>query len=535
MTQHAIATGTTISLPLSIKDLCLGECNICGESAARFRPYGGRERALCPRCHSLERNRMFRWAYDIFIQRDYSIGGKDVLACGPLNPEREYLFRDCKSVVTFDPRLDPQYDLQMDISAMSQVADASFDVVLALGVLQHVRDDHTAMAEVHRVLRPGGRFFVHALARPNVTTREQSPAPTDQPGSECFRTYGEEDLIKLLSGHFVVKTYQGVDPIRGFWEPIFCGIKMSTQTIASTSSDVVSPTTSPTQVSAAPAASLQVTPASATTRFDEALLSQLHAEYRERPIVPAPRQLTADASRQRAVEAAARLDRILSLRDQRILEIGCGDGSLAMELASSYGAEVVGIDEVTHKTWEGLSHERLELRTYDISNDTRSWDDSSFTRIISRGAFEHIRHPFAALKQSQRLLHPMGKMYIFALLHPSAMGSHLYREISFPWPHLLFSPDTIASWLGHPIGYAFWLNKLSYAHYQNYLRQLGFNLTYEKLTKRPIDEAFYQRFEHRLGLHPRFDLETDFFEIVAELDSKQPKAPLADPLYARMR
>jgi len=38
--------------------------------------------------------------------------------------------------------------------------DASFDVVMASEVLEHIPDDHLAMAEIARVVRPGGRIAV---------------------------------------------------------------------------------------------------------------------------------------------------------------------------------------------------------------------------------------------------------------------------------------------------------------------------------------------------------------------------------------
>ena len=67
---------------------------------------------------------------------------------------------------------------QPDLLAVSafQVADAvvlpfedeTFDVVLFLHILYHVDDPRKALAEAHRVLRPGGRAFVSTNATDNM-------------------------------------------------------------------------------------------------------------------------------------------------------------------------------------------------------------------------------------------------------------------------------------------------------------------------------------------------------------------------------
>jgi ubiquinone/menaquinone biosynthesis C-methylase UbiE len=54
-----------------------------------------------------------------------------------------------------------------DASALP-IADASFDIVLLLHVLHHVKDRRTAFEEARRVLRPGGRLFVSTNTRDNM-------------------------------------------------------------------------------------------------------------------------------------------------------------------------------------------------------------------------------------------------------------------------------------------------------------------------------------------------------------------------------
>ncbi|HAK95363.1 MAG TPA: hypothetical protein DCM87_10255 [Planctomycetes bacterium] len=269
-----------------------------------------------------------------------------------------------------------------------------------------------------------------------------------------------------------------------------------------------------------------------TPKLDTQLVEALNREYRLTPTVPAPAGLGREDRGARAAHVAARLDRLVGLRGRTILEIGCGAGDLAFELAGNYGAYVTGIDIGEREDWKTLRHPNLTLSAHDVTAGECALPENGFDRIISRAVWEHIRHPFAALVQCRRLLCPAGKKYLYANLYRSAIASHLYRTLFFPWPHLLFSHDVLASWLDvERIGGAYWVNKLTYAQYLCYFRKLGFYITHERLETRAIDRAFYDRFEDRLGLYPRFDLELDFFEVVLEFDRTNPKAPIPDPMY----
>ena len=49
-------------------------------------------------------------------------------------------------------------------------ARGAFDAVLNCGVLEHVDDERAALAELHRVLRPGGRLFTYHLPNRHAYT-----------------------------------------------------------------------------------------------------------------------------------------------------------------------------------------------------------------------------------------------------------------------------------------------------------------------------------------------------------------------------
>ncbi len=70
-------------------------------------------------------------------------------------------------------------------------SNATFDLVLACDVLEHLRDDSTALREVQRVLRPGGALVVTVPADPRLWS------PHDL-ALQHFRRYTTEGLTKLL-------------------------------------------------------------------------------------------------------------------------------------------------------------------------------------------------------------------------------------------------------------------------------------------------------------------------------------------------
>jgi SAM-dependent methyltransferase len=74
-----------------------------------------------------------------------------------------------------------------DISAMPQVPAARYDTVVCHQVLEHVRQPSRAVAEFHRVLKPGGTIV---LSVPHISRRHELPR-------DYFR-FTQEGLIALL-------------------------------------------------------------------------------------------------------------------------------------------------------------------------------------------------------------------------------------------------------------------------------------------------------------------------------------------------
>lgn len=252
-------------------------------------------------------------------------------------------------------------------------------------------------------------------------------------------------------------------------------------------------------------------------RFDLALFLELNEEYRTKPVVPAPPKYDADSLRQRGRQRVEGLNAIHPLPGARILEIGCGHAEVVSNVARSYpDAEVIGIDVQPRKTWSTLDLANARVEHLDITRQDFS-HLGTFDFIYSFTVWEHIVHPYSALQAAKKLLAPGGRMYLTINLYRGTQASHLYRDVFFPWPHLLFEDDVFAAFYraqGKSAQQPAWVNKLTGEQYECYFRELG--LEPEKLWYRttPIDEKFYRRFEDVLSRYPRRDLAREYLNVV---------------------
>jgi SAM-dependent methyltransferase len=85
---------------------------------------------------------------------------------------------------------DPAATERWDVTAIPH-PDASFDAILCSHVLEHVRDDGLAMAELHRVMRPGGWAVIQSpVDWSRATTYEEE---VEDPAA----VYGQADHVRF--------------------------------------------------------------------------------------------------------------------------------------------------------------------------------------------------------------------------------------------------------------------------------------------------------------------------------------------------
>lgn len=137
------------------------------------------------------------------------------------------------------------------------------------------------------------------------------------------------------------------------------------------------------------------------------------------------------------------------LNRKRVLDLGCGLGSLCTHIAELGAAEVLGID---------LDEENIEFATGRLAKeakylrdrvrflcaDIRTLSVAPFDYIVSKDAFEHILNLPEVLSAAANLLKPGGRMYIaLGPLYHSPFGDHGRLELKFPWAHVIV-PEQMA-------------------------------------------------------------------------------------------
>lgn len=179
------------------------QCPVCGYQARRFADGYWHAQAMCPKCRTDTRHRLLAAALKLLPQCGYDrfIAGKRVLHFAPERVFGELICRGAASYASADLS-GRGVDLRVDIAAMPQIADASFDCCIACDVLEHVADDRRALAELHRVLSPGGVAIITAPQRDGADQKTYGDPSITAP-AERFRAFGQVDHVRIYGADIV--------------------------------------------------------------------------------------------------------------------------------------------------------------------------------------------------------------------------------------------------------------------------------------------------------------------------------------------
>lgn len=187
------------------------KCSCCNGSFRQLLSGGLEKRAnaVRPKCNSFERHRLL-WLY---LKRKTNLF-TDKLRVLHVCPE--YVFQ---KVLKDLPNLEyigaglaaPFATVEMDITDIKQ-PDNSYDVILCNHVLEHIPEDYKAMAELYRVLKPGGWAILQVPLdyKLNETFEDASIiSPKDREiyfgKDDHVRVYGPDYKDRLETAGFTVK------------------------------------------------------------------------------------------------------------------------------------------------------------------------------------------------------------------------------------------------------------------------------------------------------------------------------------------
>jgi len=203
-------------------------CPVCGYEGM-FSPVRHKPEIWCPGCDSRPRHRLLK----LWVDRGMRLreGARVVhFAAEPF--AREWFEARGAEYLTAD--IDDRHDLSLDIEAMA-LPDAAFDMLIAVHVLEHV-DDAQALAEIFRVLRPGGQAAIMVPVVEGWDETYEEPGLTEE--ERCLRYgdplhrrfYGRDVRDRVRGAGFRLEEFAATEPDvstfalhRG--ERVFIGVK----------------------------------------------------------------------------------------------------------------------------------------------------------------------------------------------------------------------------------------------------------------------------------------------------------------------
>lgn len=178
------------------------ECPLCGGRFDRFLPSGLelRPNAQCPRCGSLERHRLV----ELYLQNetDFYNSESKILHIAPEQCfRRKWQHKENFDYMTADLS-NPLVDINIDITSIP-VVDNTFDFIMCSHVLEHIPDDRKAIAELFRILKPGGWAIL--VVPIDINRRISLEVPNIRKPEEREKLFGQSNHVRIYGLDYVVR------------------------------------------------------------------------------------------------------------------------------------------------------------------------------------------------------------------------------------------------------------------------------------------------------------------------------------------
>ncbi len=105
------------------------------------------------------------------------------------------------------------------------------------------------------------------------------------------------------------------------------------------------------------------------------------------------------------------LELIRPLRVADALDVGCGEGDVAVEIQRLSGARVAGVD-ISQRMVDTARGRGIEAHLVDLATDSLPFADGSFDLVYMAEVIEHLVRPDKALEEIKRVLRPGGHLVL---------------------------------------------------------------------------------------------------------------------------
>lgn len=156
-----------------------------------FRYEGIPQDVLCPICRALPRHRILALWCERHLRE---LRGASILYFAPERSMMRWMNRNGITYTTAD-LYTGGVDLKLDLQATG-LEDASYDVIIANHVLEHVDDFRKALTEVHRILKTSGFFICSFPMDPKVDLIDEETEPLSE--TERIRRFGQNDHKRVF-------------------------------------------------------------------------------------------------------------------------------------------------------------------------------------------------------------------------------------------------------------------------------------------------------------------------------------------------
>lgn len=208
-------------------------CDYRGSFVDLDLPTGFRKYAQCPNCKALERHRLqFLVFNEVF--NDTKTEGMTILHVAPESVFCALFKKRFGHYESADLSMDG-VDHKVDLQNLP-FCDASYDVVYASHVMEHISDDRKALSEISRILRPNGIAILPVPIVVNTTVEYPDPNPKEEwhvraPGMDYYERYKTIfQRVDIYDSDAFPAKHQGyIYEDRSYWPTEACPLRTSMQ------------------------------------------------------------------------------------------------------------------------------------------------------------------------------------------------------------------------------------------------------------------------------------------------------------------